>query len=97
VNGDPVAKLRAHLRNLYCDRGSRQLRLEPADQVRHAVTYRAITIKPFRINVRTLPRILGAESIPLEDVSELPVSNLTRKVARAVLAAANRSAANHEE
>jgi hypothetical protein len=42
---------------------------------------------PFRINVKKLPRIKGTRRAPLRDVnSALPVSNLTRKVARAVLA-----------
>jgi 4-hydroxy-L-threonine phosphate dehydrogenase PdxA len=53
------------------------------------VTYRDITIVPFLISVKKLPRIRGARHVPLRDVSSaLPVSNLTRKVARAVLAAA---------
>ena len=89
VNGDPAAKLRAHLRKLYPAAGNRQLRLTAAGVVRHAVTYRAITIKPFHIRVKNLPRIKGAERVPLHEVSVLPVSNLTRKVARAVFAAAN--------
>jgi hypothetical protein len=52
------------------------------------VTYRDITIVPFLINVKTLPRIRGARQVPLREVSSaLPVSNLTQKVARAALAA----------
>jgi hypothetical protein len=51
------------------------------------VTYRDITIMPFLINVKKLPHIKGAERVPLNDISVFPVSNLTRKVARAALAA----------
>jgi len=61
----------------------------PAGRVRHAVTYRRITIVPFRIQVRKLPRIAGAQRVPLHDISLLPVSNLTRKIARAALASAD--------
>jgi hypothetical protein len=51
------------------------------------VTYRDIAIVPFRIKVKKLPRIKDARRVRLRDVSSaLPVSNLTRKVARAVLA-----------
>src|SRR6266852_5360770 len=88
VTGDPGAKLRATLRKLVRGGRNGNLRLVPASQVRHTVTYRDITIVPFRINVKKLPRIKDARGVPLHDVSSaLPVSNLTRKVARAVLAA----------
>ncbi len=97
VNGDPAANLRAHLRKLHPDAGNSRLQLAPAAQVRHSVTYRAITIKPFRIRVRKLPRIKSAKRVPLQDVSVLPVSNLTRKVARAVFAARMRDAESYGE
>ena len=96
VHGDASAKLRAHLRKLLLS-GSALLRLAPAGEVRHTVTYRAITITPFRINVGKLPRIPGAERVPLHDVTALPVSNLTRKVARAAFAAGNRNAKSRRE
>jgi A/G-specific adenine glycosylase len=86
--GDPSAKLRASLRKLVRGPGRDNLRLAPASKVRHAVTYRDITIMPFLINVKKLPHIKGAERVPLDDISVFPVSNLTRKVARAALAAA---------
>jgi len=86
VNGNPEGQLRAHLRKLSPALRNRKWHLAPAESVRHAVTYRAITILPFRINVRKLPRIKGAQEVPLHDIAVVPVSNLTRKVARAVLA-----------
>jgi A/G-specific adenine glycosylase len=97
VNGDPAAELRAHLRKLHPAAGNRRLRFTAAAAVRHAVTYRAITIKPFHIHVTNLPRIKGAERVPLRDVSVLPVSNLTRKVARSVFAAAHHDTAHRGE
>jgi hypothetical protein len=50
------------------------------------VTYRQITLLPFRLEVAKLPRIPDAKTLPLDDLSAVPVSNLTCKVARAALA-----------
>ncbi len=52
-------------------------------KVRHAVTYRQITLHPFRLDVPKLPPLPHAKSLPLSDLSAVPVSNLTRKVAHA--------------
>jgi len=88
VTSDPRAELRASLRKLVHGARNGKLRLVPAGKVRHSVTYRDITIVPYLINVKKLPRIQGARHVPLRDVSSaLPVSNLTRKVARAALTA----------
>jgi A/G-specific adenine glycosylase len=68
--------------------GGRTFRAElfPLKKVRHAVTYRSITILPFRMEVRNLPRVPAAKTLLLADLSTVPISNLTRKVARAALA-----------
>lgn len=89
VTGDPVTKLRASLDKLLRGVKKGALHLVPAGKVRHAVTYRDITLLPFRINVKKLPHIKGAERVPLANISVLPVSNLTRKAASAVLAASS--------
>jgi A/G-specific adenine glycosylase len=88
VAGDPIRKLRGHLRILVDKKQDGSLQFVPAGKVRHTVTYRAITVEPFRISVKRLPRIKGAERVPLREITALPVSNLTRKVARAALAVA---------
>jgi A/G-specific adenine glycosylase len=88
VTGEPAGKLSAFLRKLIPGVQDRKWQLVPAGKVRHAVTYRAITLLPFLIDVKKLPRVPGAKQVPLSDISSLPVSNLTRKVARAALAAA---------
>ncbi len=62
-----------------------KLRFVSAKKARHAVTYRSITLLPFRADVPKLPRLASARSLPLDDLSSLPVSNLTRKVARSAL------------
>jgi A/G-specific adenine glycosylase len=87
VGEDAVAKLRGHLQILVDKKQNGNLHFVPAGKVRHTVTYRAITVEPFRISVKKLPRIKGAERVPLREITVLPVSNLTRKVARAALAA----------
>jgi hypothetical protein len=50
------------------------------------VTYRNVTVLPYRIAIARLPRIPGAKSILLEDLSTLPISNLTQKIASVALA-----------
>jgi A/G-specific adenine glycosylase len=88
VTGDPDASLLAFLQQLFPGAQNRNWKLVPAGKVRHAVTYRAITVLPFLIELRDLPRAASAKPVPLSDISSLPVSNLTRKVARSALAAA---------
>jgi A/G-specific adenine glycosylase len=95
VTGEPAGKLNAFLRKLMPGAQRRNWQLVPAGKVRHAVTYRAITLLPFFINVGKLPRIPGARQVALDNISSLPVSNLTRKVARAALAAAASVPAKH--
>ena len=56
-------------------------------KVRHTVTYRQITLLPFRLDVAILPRVLGSKRLPLSQLSSVPISNLTRKVARVALSA----------
>jgi len=91
VQKDAVIELRSFLSNdLSGENGA--LHFEPLAQVRHAVTYRNVTILPFRIAVAKIPRIRGAKSIRLKDFSKLPVSNLTRKIARAALSEAGEAA-----
>ena len=97
VNGDPTLRLQAYVRKFYSGTGNGQWRLDPTEPIRHAVTYRAITLTGFRIQVKKLPRIKQAKHVPLADLSTLPVSNLTRKVARAALAAATRKTEELEE
>ena len=60
--------------------------MEALPRVRHTVTYRRITVLPFRVRIATLPSIAGAKICSLADLvaaSSLAISNLTRKVARA--------------
>jgi A/G-specific adenine glycosylase len=85
VSEDPASDLRKYLKNVLGAKGL-PLRFVALPKIRHAVTYRAISLLPFRVEFKKLPRVTGAKMIPLKDFSSLPVSNLTRKVARAALA-----------
>ena len=87
VTEEPASELRRFLQKLVAGTRSVKLQLAPVGKIRHVVTYRDITVVPFRIDVKKLPRIKGSQQVPLNDISVLPVSNLTRKVARAALAA----------
>ena len=84
VREDPQLELVRFLESLLSANNG-TFHLEPLGRLRHAVTYRNVAIFPFRVAVAKIPRIRGAKSIRLEDFSELSVSNLTRKIARAAL------------
>jgi A/G-specific adenine glycosylase len=90
VRTDPVAELKEHLNRIFPALMEKQtLQIEALPTARHAVTYRAITLRPFRVTVAQLPRIPNAKAISLAEIvapSSLAISNLTRKAARAALA-----------
>jgi A/G-specific adenine glycosylase len=95
IKENPLAELRSYLSQLLPGQGG-ALHFEPFAKVRHAVTYRDVTLLAFRIALKKIPRVGGAKLIPLEAFSGLPVSNLTRKIARAALSAATSDAAKDE-
>lgn len=89
VQGDAAAELQAHLSELFPALKKRPPTMEALPIARHAVTYRAITLRPFRVSVAQLPRMPNAKTIPLCELtsaSSLAISNLTRKAARAAVA-----------
>jgi A/G-specific adenine glycosylase len=91
VRKDALTELRNFLANdLPGENGA--LHFEPLPRVRHTVTYRNVTVLPFRVDVAKIPRIRGAKRVRLEEFSRLPVSNLTRKIARAALLKTERPA-----
>jgi A/G-specific adenine glycosylase len=90
VRGSPANELQNILESTFGPtlRNS-MMRLEPLSRARHAVTFRAITLLPFRVVVEKLPKVDGAKSILLVELAtptSLAVSNLTRKIARTALA-----------
>ncbi|HEV3420839.1 MAG TPA: A/G-specific adenine glycosylase [Candidatus Acidoferrum sp.] len=84
--GRAVTELKKFSEESFFDGQSLRTELCPLKKVRHAVTYRSITIFSFRAEVEKLPRVSGAKALPLADLSAVAISNLTRKVARAALA-----------
>jgi A/G-specific adenine glycosylase len=84
IRKDALAELRDFLADFLSPQGG-TFRVQALAKVRHSVTYRHVTVLPFRITVAKIPQIRGAKSIRLEDFAKVPVSNLTRKIARAAL------------
>jgi A/G-specific adenine glycosylase len=85
VKANAEAELRAFAaQNIFGKRLPRG-EFQPLQRVRHAVTYRKITLQPFRLDIAKLPVIRGAKIFPLDNLASVPISNLTRKVASAAL------------
>jgi A/G-specific adenine glycosylase len=85
-HGQAAAALTEFARESLFGRRTIQLDLTPLKKVRHAVTYRSITILPFRFEIEKFPEVSGAKVLHLADLSAVAISNLTRKIARAALA-----------
>jgi A/G-specific adenine glycosylase len=89
VERDPSEELRKFLSRIGAlPSGKSNVRLEPLPKARHAVTYRAIQLLPYRVMVSRLPRVSGAKHLLLSELvsrSFLAVSNLTRKFAQAAM------------
>ncbi len=94
VKGDAARELRAFVRKFSLSGHKSGAKLLALRKVRHAVTYRQITLLPFRVDVSKLPVVAGAKALPLSDLSVVPVSNLTRKVSRAALSSDESSRKN---
>jgi A/G-specific adenine glycosylase len=55
------------------------------EAVKHSVTYREITLRPYVVRVPTLPAVKCGRAVPLAKVSDMAVSSATRKIARAAI------------
>jgi len=89
VQKNATRELRQYFEQMIIPGRKLAAKLTPLEKVRHAVTYRSITLLPFRAMVRKLPRVTTAKSLPLSDFSSVPISSLTRKVARMALFKSN--------
>src|SRR5580692_8597631 len=74
------AELEAHLSKTLAISG---ISLEELPTARHGVTYRNITLLPFLANVRELPKLPRTKILALKNLSKLPISSATRKIAAA--------------
>jgi A/G-specific adenine glycosylase len=85
VEKDAVSEIRQHVQSSLPAVRTASLQFVALKNARHAVTYRNIAIHPFLMRTKKLPKAPGARFLPLADLSSVPISNLTRKVARAAL------------
>jgi A/G-specific adenine glycosylase len=85
VHSNAAKELKAHVEQEFLGGKRLVIELVALKKARHGVTYRSITVLPFRSNVAKLPHLPNAKTLPLADLSLLPISSLTRKVARAAL------------
>jgi A/G-specific adenine glycosylase len=60
-----------------------KIALEELPTARHGVTFRNITLLPFLANVRELPKLPRTRILSLKNLSKLPISSATRKIAAA--------------
>ena len=87
ANGDPAKACERLRREFFSPRKFKPSEFLPLALVRHAVTYRKITVHSFLLRVGRFPKIHGSKTIALNRVTELAISNLTRKIAKVALAA----------
>ncbi|HXN19113.1 MAG TPA: A/G-specific adenine glycosylase [Candidatus Binatus sp.] len=74
----PKNELEAHLRSTL---GIAGIALQPLPVARHGVTFRNITLLPFLAHVEQLPKLPRTRILSLENLSHVPISNATRKIA----------------
>jgi A/G-specific adenine glycosylase len=86
TDNDPLDELLEHLRKEFKVRVAK-MQCAKLPRVRHTVTYRNISIQSFLIRVKAFPSSPRANTLPLEQISDLAISNLTRKVSRAAILA----------
>jgi A/G-specific adenine glycosylase len=78
VAHDPLTELQAHVRATL---GIPSIALQELPAARHAVTFRNITLLPFLAHVERLPKLPRTRILSLENLSHVPISNATRKIA----------------
>lgn len=87
ANGDLAhASIRAW-KESFSPRAPQPFEFPQLPSVRHSVTYRKVTVHPFLIRADQLPETRGAKTVPLKSVTDLAISNLTRKIAKRCLSA----------
>lgn len=87
VRDDALRELRAFIRKSLLPGQRSAAKYQALPKVRHSVTHWQISMLPFRLEVAQLPRLQQSKALPLTDLSSVAISNLTRKVAHAALAA----------
>lgn len=83
---DPKKISVEHIRRKMFPGASVPANVAPLPKVRHAVTYRKVTVHPFLAFASKLPKLRGTKIVSLSDVTHLAISNLTRKIAARAVA-----------
>jgi A/G-specific adenine glycosylase len=78
VTHHPQTELQAHVRTTL---GIDSIALQELPAARHGVTFRKITLLPFLARVKKLPKFPRTRILSLENLSQVPISNATRKIA----------------
>jgi hypothetical protein len=78
-------QLAAHLRATLKLTGP--LNLTPLKPVKHGVTFRDITLEPYLLHIAAIPTQPRTRVLALTRFASVPISNATRKIAKAALAA----------
>ena len=73
--------------------GLKKLTLEELPSARHGVTFRNITLLPFLARVPELPKLPRSRFLALKNLTKVPVSSATKKLAAAVTEATRRGSA----
>ena len=63
------------------------MQLTALKPVKHGVTFRDITLEPYLLRLPTIPPQPRTRILPLKRFASVPISNATRKIAKAALAA----------
>ncbi len=82
VTRNPKADLEAQLSKTL---SLTKITLEALPAAHHGVTFRNITLLPFIAHVSELPKLPRTRIQPLRNLSKLPISSATRKIAAAAV------------
>jgi A/G-specific adenine glycosylase len=83
IRKNAVLELRKHFGAFPSQKTKIAPQFEALSPARHAVTYRKILLQPFLLRIDKLPEYPDAKIVKITNLDSLPVSSLTRKVARA--------------
>ena len=86
ATGDALSSINKMWKSFFKSSTPSADKLRQLSPVRHAVTYRNISVHPFLSLVQRLPKLRGAKIVALGAVTGLAISNLTRKIAKRALA-----------
>lgn len=89
-NGGAAKEISSYLRDNFSFRKVTPDSLVPLPEASHTVTYRRLALLPFLARVDILPDLPSCRAVPLANLSSLPVSSATRKIAQAALAGISR-------